>query len=189
MEAGSTTASPANFTATYTSAATSGSVSDGTNTSTLTPPNASSQSGSLAHTYCTVGQGITTISFTATAIAATTQTSVLGITCTFRTFSGAGTASATGATASGASAVLAGATGTLASAGLGNQGSYSCTASGQKCYVLMQGGSHTFTSGGFSFPMNTPTAVTFVNVNGVSVPLYLYESTNVLSGTFPLVAN
>jgi hypothetical protein len=184
VEAGAVTSSPATFTAAYTSTPASATIGDGTNTTTLSTP---FTSGSLAHTYCTAGQGVTSFTFTLTAVGPTTQTATQGLGCAARTFAGAGTAGATAATSSGTNAVLAGATGTLTSGGLGNQGSYTCTASSQKCYVLLAGGSHTFTSGGFAFPMNAPTAVAFVNQNGATTSLYLYESTNVLSGTFPLV--
>jgi hypothetical protein len=43
---------------------------------------------------------------------------------------------------------------------------------------------------GFPFAFNAPTAVTFVNVNGVSVSMFLYQSTNILVGNFaPKVAS
>lgn len=187
LEAGVTTASPAGFTASYTNPTvpTSASLSDGTNTVSCT---SSFTACSLAHSYCTVGQGLTSFTFTLTAVGGgQTLTPAQSTNCTFRTFAGAGTGGATGATASGTSAVLVGATGTLSNAGLGNQGSYTCVASVQKCYVLMAGGSHTFTSSGFAFPMNSPTSVGFVNVNGVTTPLFAYESTNTVTGTFPLL--
>jgi hypothetical protein len=191
LEAGVTTTNPAGFTASYTNPTvpTSASLSDGINS----PVSCTSSftACSLPHSYCTVGQGLTTITFTLTAVGSgQTLTPSQSTTCTYRTFAGAGTAGATGATASGTSAALVGATGTLASGGLGNQGSYSCTASSQKCYVIMQGGSHTFTSGGFSFPMLTPTSLTFTDQDGVVISGYfIYESANTLTGTFPLVAS
>ena len=163
---------------------TSASVTDGTNVVALVSP---FTSWTESHAYTS------NTTFTLTAVGnGQTVTQQAGIGFYPRTFSGAGTAGATGATAAGTNAALAGASGTLASAGLGNQATYACTAAGQKCYVLMLGGGHTFTSGGFSFPMNAPTAVTFVNQYGASVGMFVYESTNLLGSagspaSFPLV--
>jgi hypothetical protein len=58
--------------------------------------------------------------------------------------------------------------------------------SGQVIYLLLTGGSHTFIDAGTGFPFafNAPITVGFVNVNGVTVPLYLYQSTNALYGTY-----
>jgi hypothetical protein len=185
VEAGVTTANPATFTASYSNPTlpTSASLSDGTNSVTLTTP---FTSGSLPFSYCTVAEAVTSITFRLTAVGnSQTVTPTQTISCDYRTFGGVGTAGATGATSSTTTAVLDGATGTLASAGLTNQSSYGpYSPSGQKIYILMSGGSHTFTSGGFAFPMNTPTAVSFVNQYGVTVAMYLYESTNLLSATF-----
>jgi hypothetical protein len=58
--------------------------------------------------------------------------------------------------------------------------------SGQVIYLLLTGGSHTFIDAGTGFPFafNAPITVGFVNVNAVTVPLYLYQSTNALYGTY-----
>lgn len=126
------------------------------------------------------------ITFTLTAIQSTTKTATQAITFAPRTFGGVGTAGATGATASGNNAALAGATGTLTSAGLNNQSQYGpYTAASQKIYILMIGGSHTFKDAvtGFAFAMNSPTAISFVNQNGATVSMFLYESANPIIGT------
>jgi hypothetical protein len=54
------------------------------------------------------------------------------------------------------------------------------------------GGSHTFIDAGTGFPFafNPPITVTFVNEFGVTVTMYLYQSTNPLYGTYtPKVAS
>jgi hypothetical protein len=64
--------------------------------------------------------------------------------------------------------------------------------SGQVIYLLLTGGSHTFTDAGTGFPMafNAPLTVSFTNVNGVAITMYLYQSTNSLYGTYtPKVAS
>jgi hypothetical protein len=69
-------------------------------------------------------------------------------------------------------------------------GSY--TPSGQAIYLLLTGGSHTFTDNNTGFPMafNAPITVTFTNVNGVTVMMYLYQTTNSLYANFaPKVAS
>jgi hypothetical protein len=188
-EVGFTVASPTSFTSTYSATATSGSVSDGTNTSPMSPPNATSQSGSLAHSYTRTTAGNTT--FTLTAIGSTTQTSQQNITWIDRVFGGLGTAGATGCTASGTSCTLVGATGTLASAGLGNQGSYGpYTPSGsQYVYVMALSNSCSFTLGGFSFPMHTATSFTFTNQYSATYTLWMYQSTNPQSAAVTLAAS
>lgn len=174
VEIGQTIASPTNFTSAYTSTPTSASISDGTNTDTLTTP---FTSGSLAHSYVLTSAG--SICFTLTAVGPTTKTSQQCSNWSARTFGGVGTAGATAATASGTSAVLAGATGTLASNGLGPQSTWGAyNPSSQYIYILSVGSACTFTSGGFSFLMNTPISFTFTNQNGASIPMYLYRSVN-----------
>jgi hypothetical protein len=53
-------------------------------------------------------------------------------------------------------------------------------------YLLLTGGSHTFVDAltGFPFAFNSAIPVSFVNQYRVLVTLYLYQSANVLSGTF-----
>jgi hypothetical protein len=50
--------------------------------------------------------------------------------------------------------------------------------SNQVIYLLLTGGSHTFTdnSTGFPVPMNAPITVSFLNANGVTVTMYLYST-------------
>lgn len=193
VEIGATIASPTNFTATYTSAAVSGAVSDGTNASPMSPPNATSQSGSLAHSYTSAVAA--TQNFTLTAIAATTRTATQAINWVPRSFGGTGTGgSATSATASGNNAVLVGSTGTLTISYLGNSCTgqvYNVTTSGtQYVYLLLPCNVSNPTAGSFTtpgptvFPMNTPTMITFTNQFGASVTMYLYRSVNsFFSGT------
>lgn len=186
VEAGVTTASPATFTASYSSLPASAAISDGVNTDPLTTP---FTSGSLAHTYCTVGQGVGSTTFTLTAVAASTKTATQTINCTPRSFGGTGTGgSATGATASGNNAILVGATGTLTISYLGTSCSgqtYNVTTSGiQYVYLILpcnvsSPGSGSFTTPGPAvFSMNTPTSITFTNQFTAPIPMYLYRSTN-----------
>lgn len=114
-----------------------------------------------------------------------------------RIFSGTGTSGgATGATASGTSAVLVGDTGALPSAGLGAETvgtTFVYTGlTGQYVYMLLIGGSHTFVDAntGFPFSIIAPVSVSFTNQNGVVVSMWLYQSTNPLTGSFsPRVAS
>jgi hypothetical protein len=181
-ETGDATTNPFNCTLSYSNGTpASATLGDGTHTDTLTTP---FTSGSLAFAYSTN----TTFTAHSTATNAQTASATSSVTFVSRTFGGVGTAGATGATASGTSAILVGATGTLASGGLGNQASYGpYSPSNQSIYILNLSGTCTFTSGGFNFPMNTPTSITFVNQFGASVPMFLYQSTNLLSASFTLV--
>lgn len=132
-----------------------------------------------------------TVTFTLTATAATVKTANQNLNWSPRVFGGIGAAGATSAvTASGTNAVLSNGA-ILANAGISNNqvgqvfGSYS--PSNQKIYVLLIGNSHTNwidNLTGFAMPFNAPTAVSFVNQNGATVGMYLYESTNLLNGTF-----
>ena len=182
-ELGFTVPSPTNFTAAYTSTPTSASISDGTNTDTLTSP---FTSGSLAQSYtCTSG-----VNFVLTAVSSSTQTATQGIGCAAREFGGVGTAGATGATASGTNAVLVGATGTLASAGLGQQGAWGpYSPSNQYIYVLGTGSSCSFTSAGFGFLMNAPISFSFTNQYGTAVTMFLYRSVNLQNATTTLIGS
>jgi hypothetical protein len=162
---------------------TSASVSDGTNTDTLTTP---FTSWGFSNTYTTN----TTFTLTTTG-ASQTINRTQSLVFLPRVFGGVGTAGATGATASGTSAVLVGATGTLASAGLSASqvgqtfGPYS--PSGQKVYLLLIGCGHTTFKDvltGFAFIMNAGTPFTFVNANGSSITMCDYESVNTLTGSY-----
>lgn len=134
--------------------------------------------------------------FTLSATQATTQTATQQIAWEPRIFGGVGaTGASSTVTASGTTAVLS-TSDVLPSAGLGAEavgqtiGSYN--PSGQCIYLLLTGGSHTFTDANTGFPMafNASTTVSFVNVNGVTVGMYLYQSTNLLTGNFvPKVAS
>ena len=139
---------------------------------------------------------IATTTVTLTAIGLSTQTATQQYTWQPRIFGGVGTAGATSTvTASGATAVLS-TSDALPSAGLGAEtvgqtfGPY--TPSAQNVYLLLLGGSHTFIDAGTGFPcaFNPPITVTFVNEFGVTVTMYLYQSTNPLYGTYtPKVAS
>ena len=137
-----------------------------------------------------------TTTFTLSATSGSTQTANLTFTWKPRIFSGLGAAGATSSvTASGTNAILSNSA-SLASVQLGPEavgqlfGPFS--PSSQCVYLLLTGGSHTFTDNitGFPFAFNAPTTVTFVNQYGVTVTMYLYQSTNALTGTFqPKVAS
>lgn len=195
VEIGFTTASPASGSLSYSNPTTptSASVFDGANTATLSTP---FTSWSLAHTYASSTIGAST-TFTATALGnAQTKTATQSVTWQPRYFGGVGAPGATSSvTASGTTAVLS-TTDVLTSAGLADSqvgsviGTYS--PSGQSIYLLLRGGSHTFTDNntGFAMAFNSPTAVTFVNQYGVSVSMFLYQTTFTLTGAFaPKVAS
>jgi hypothetical protein len=146
--------------------------------------------GSFAHS------SITTTTITLTAINGSTQTATQAYTWNPRIFGGVGTTGATSTvTASGTTAILSNSS-VLSSLQLAPEivgesfGPYSPSA--QAIYLLLTGSSHTFIDAGTGFPMafNSPTTVTFVNANGVSLTLYLYQTTNPLTGTFqPKIAS
>ncbi len=180
-EIGNATTNPFTCTLGYSNGTpTQASLTDGTNTDTLVSP---FTSGSLAFAY----SSNTTFTANATASNLQTASATQSLTYLAREFGGVGTAGATGATASGTNAILVGATGTLASAGLGTQGSFGpYTPSNQSIYVLGLSNSCSFTSGGFQFPMNAPLTISFTNQYGSVVTMYLYQSTNLLNATFTL---
>lgn len=136
------------------------------------------------------------VTFTLQAIQGTTQTSSCTDSWNPAIFSGVGTAGATlSVSASGSTAILS--TGAvlprfqLGAEAVG-QTLGSLSPSGQAVYLLLLGGTHTFVDAntGFPFAFNAPITVTFVNAHGVTVTMYLYQSTNSLSGTFaPKVAS
>jgi len=178
-ETGNATTNPFQCTFSYANGTpASATLGDGTHTDNLSSPYTAA---SLAYSYST------NTTFSASAVSTTSQSASTSASVTFlnREFAGVGTAGATGATASGTSAVLVGATGTLPTAGLGTQSTYGpFTASNQKIYVLALSSGCTFTSGGFSFPMNAPVVFSFTNAFGANYNLYDYESVNLLSDTF-----
>jgi hypothetical protein len=139
--------------------------------------------GSFHHT------AVTTTTVQLTAIGSSTQIANQTYTWNPRIFAGVALSGATSSvTASGTNAVLSN-TNTIASAGLGSEtvgqtfGPFA--PSGQAVYLLLMGGSHTFTDvcSGFPFAFNSPLTVTFVNEYSVTVTMYLYQSTNSLTGS------
>jgi hypothetical protein len=107
-------------------------------------------------------------------------------------FGGVGTAGATSSvTASGTTAILSNGN-VLPRLQLGAEtigeplGPFTGLA-GQNIYLLLTGGSHTFTSAGLPAAFNAPLTVSFVNANGASVTMYLYQSTNALYGNYTIV--
>lgn len=151
----------------------------------LTPFTSAPLVGSFTH-----GTTATT-TFTLTATnGVTSPTATQTFTWSERIFGGVGAVGATATvTASGNNAVLS-TTDVIPSAGLGAEsvgqtfGPFS--PSGQAVYLLLTGGGHTFTDAisGFPFAFNAPIAVTFVNQFGVSLSMFLYQSTNPLTGNF-----
>lgn len=133
---------------------------------------------------------IATNTLTLTAIGTSTQTATQAYQWQPRIFGGLGASGATSTvTASGTNAILS-TSNTIGTLQLGAESVGSVfgpfAPSGQKVYLLLIGGSHTFvdTGTGFPFAFNTGVAVSFTNVNGVVVSMFLYQSTNNLTGTF-----
>jgi hypothetical protein len=152
----------------------------------LTTPFAS---GAITGTFTKTTAASTT--FTLSATQGSTQTAMQVVNWNPRIFSGTGTSGgATGATASGTSAVLVGDTGTLPSAGLGaetvGQTFVFTGLTGEYIYLILTGGSHTFVDAntGFPFAMNAPVSITFTNVNGVNVNMFIYQCPNGLFGNY-----
>lgn len=157
-------------------------VSSPTNLSS--PFSSATISGTFSH------NAVTSTTFTLTAVGTSTQTATQSYSWQPRIFGGVGISGATSSvTAVGTTAVVS--TGSaIPSAGLGAEtvgqsfGPY--TPSGNVIYLILIGGSHTFidTTTGFPMAFNTPIVVTFVNANGTSVNMFLYATTNPLTGTF-----
>lgn len=190
VEIGATVTNPA-FTASYSSTPASANITntDGIDSPlTLTTP---FTSGTVVGSFHKTTAASTT--FTLTAVGTSTKTASQSIAWEPLSFAGVGAAGATATvTASGSSALLS--TGdVLANVGLATSnvghtyGPYA--PSGQKIYLLIIGTGHTFkdASTGFSFAFNAPTTVSFVNEQGATVTMELYESTNTLSGTFSVL--
>lgn len=187
LELGATITNPT-CSATYSSTPVSANITntDGVSSPTnlSTPFTSGTIVGSFVHT------AIATTTLTLTAVGATTQTATQQYTWNPRIFGGLGAAGATSTvTASGTTAILSNSA-VLASLQLGAEAVGSTfgpfTPSSQNVYLFLIGGSHTFVdiSTGFPFVFNTPTAVSFTNANGVVVSMFLYQSTNTLTGTF-----
>lgn len=190
QEVGATVTNPA-FTASYSSPATSAQITntDGINSPKVLTTPFTSGTVTGAFTKSTVAS----VTFTLTAVGATTKTANTAINFFARSFIGIGTAGATSATASGTNATLVGATGTLATHNLASTVVGSTTASqsptGQKIYFMCvhTASAHSFKDGsGFQFAFNAPTTFSFTNVNGSVLSYDLYESTNLLSTPFAL---
>lgn len=191
VECGASVTNPA-FAASYSTAATSAAITntDGTDSphNLTTPFTSATITGSFSKS--TVNAAVT---FTLTAVAATTKTATQNINFQARSFAGVGTSGATSATASSSTAVLVGATGTLANQGIQSSvvGTSTSTLapSSQKIYYLCAHSStaHTFhDQNGFGFPMNAPTTFNFTNQNGAVISYDLYESQFSLSTNFIL---
>jgi hypothetical protein len=177
------------FSATYTGAPTSANI---TNTDAINSPHALTApftSATLVGTFSHSAAATVTFTLHASDGISNPTATVTG-TWAERIFGGVGASGATSTvTASGTTAVLS-TTDALPSAGLGVEtvgelfGPY--TPSGQCVYLLLSGGTHTFTDNltGFPFAFNAPIAVTFVNQYGVSLSMFLYQSVNPLTGTF-----
>lgn len=191
LELGATVTNPtcsATYSTTPTSAVITNTDSVDSPLSLTTPFTSGTISGSFAHaTVHTTTVTLTTVP---------SGTANQAYTWNPRIFGGVGTPGATSTvTASGTTAILS-TSDALPSAGLGAEttgqiiGSYS--PSGQAIYLLLTGSAHTFTDANTGFPMafNAPETVTFVNANGVTITMYLYQSTNPLTGNFvPKVAS
>jgi len=152
---------------------------------TLTTPFTNATiTGSFSHST------VTTTTFTLNAANGTTQTAQQQIIWQPAIFAGVGASGATSTvTASGTTAVLS--TGdamprTQLGAEVVGETFGPLTAASQVVYLLLTGGSHTFIDAntGFPFAFNAPISVSFVNANGTAVPMFLYASTNVLTGSF-----
>lgn len=190
VEIGATVTNPA-FSASYVATPASAQITntDGTNSPfNLTTP---FTSATITGTFTKSAQSTTTFTLSATSTGNVTKTATQVIAFVPRVFGGVGTAGATGCTVGTTTCTLATATGTLNNAGLSASqinlvfGPY--TASNQKIYVLLIGNSHTNwidASTGFFLPFNSPTSVSFVNQYGDTVSMYLYETTNLLTGSF-----
>jgi hypothetical protein len=193
VELGTSIINPA-FTAAYSTLPASAQI---TNTENIGSPLALSTpftSGTVVGTFA--HNSIATTTFTLTAIQGTTQMATQQINWQPAIFGGLGNSGATSTvTASGTTAVLS--TGdALPRTQLGAEtvgqtfGPFS--PSGQVIYLLLTGNGHTFIDAntGFPFAFNAPIAVSFVNAHGVTVTMYLYQSTNALYGSFaPKVAS
>lgn len=194
VELGTSVVNPA-FTAAYSALPTSAQITNddgiGSPLVLTTPFTAGTVLGTFVHT------AIHTTNFTLTAVkGASSPTAVQPFKWAPAIFGGVGTPGATSTvTSSGTTAVLS-TSDVLSRTQIGAEvvgtlfGPY--TAATQSIYLLLSGASHTFTDAltGFPIPFNAPTAVSFVNVHGVTVSMFLYQSTNTLVGTYePRVAS
>lgn len=174
----------ATYSGTPTSAAITNTDGISSPTNLVSPFSSGIIAGSFSH------NSVATTTFTLTALGSSTQVANQSYQWQPAIFGGVGTIGATSSvTATGTTAVLS--TGNaLSRVQLGAEtvgqtfGPYSV--SNQVVYLLLTGGSRTFVDAntGFPFAFNAPIAVSFVNVNGVTVSMFLYQSTNPLFGTY-----
>ena len=187
VELGTTITNPT-CNATYSALPSSANITNTDGVSSPTNLSSPFSSGTISGTFS--HNAVTSTTFTLTAVGTSTQTATQSYSWQPRIFGGVGITGATSTvTASGTTAVIS--TGSaIPSAGLGAEsvgqsfGPYN--PSGNTIYLLLMGGSHTFIDAVTGFPMafNTPLNVTFVNVNGTTVSMFLYATTNPLTGTF-----
>lgn len=172
-----------------------------TNTDGLTSPITLSSpytsSGSLYNSTTFTGGNVyhtTTFTLQATSVGGVIKNATLQYVWEPRMFAGTGSANATAtATANGANATLS--TGdTVYNTGLapGNTAvgqTFTVSGVGNKIYLLLPGGPYSSffdTNAGAPFSMKAATGpISFVNQNGATVTMYLYESTNTLTTTPP----
>ena len=193
VELGTSVVNPP-FAATYSVTPTSANITNteniGSPLTLATPFTSGTVTGTFVHT------AIETTTFTLSATQGSTLTATQTINWEPAIFGGVGTAGATSSvTASGTTAVLSNGN-VLPRTQIGAEtvgetfGPFS--PSGQVIYLLLTGGSHTFIDAGTGFPFafNAPLPVSFVNANGVSLTMYLYQTTNSLYETYtPKVAS
>ena len=189
VEIGTTVTDPA-FTIAYSNPASSANI---TNTDGIDSPLTLASpftSGTVTGSFHKTTQASTTFTIQATDSDSDTASASTAINWLPRNFAGVGSAGATGASASGNNAILTGATGTLADKGLFqnpvgvNFGAQ--TPVNQKIYILCIGSSRVFhdANTGFLLPFNAPTTINFVNQEGATVSMALYESSALLDETF-----
>lgn len=171
----------ANYTTTPASAQISNSEGIGSPLILSSPFTAGTVSGTFVHSSAF------TTTFTLSATQGITQTLDQQINWQPRIFGGVGSAGATpSVTASGTTAVLStgDALGTI-QLGAESAGQVLGTfnPAGQYVYLLLMNPGHAFVDAntGFPFAIDAPITVHFVNVNGVTVTMYLYRSTNALN--------
>lgn len=181
VEVGTSIVNPT-FAATYSTTPASASI---TNTENISSPLALTTpftSGTVTGTFLHTSPATTT--FTLSATQGSTQTSTQSISWQYAIFGGVGTFGATSSvTSSGSTAVLSNGN-ILPRLQLGAEtvgqtfGPFS--PSGQVIYLLLTGGSHTFSDAitGFTVPFNAPITVSFLNAQGVTVTMYLYQTVN-----------
>lgn len=186
LEIGATIISPT-CSATYSATPASASI---TNTDSVDSPlvlTTPFTSGTIVGTFHHTTAATTTI--TLTAIGSSTQTATQTYTWAERIFGGVGATGATSSvTSSGTTAILS-TSDVLPTAQLGVEtvgevfGPYAPL--GQNVYLLLSGGSHTFTDNctGFPFAFSAPISVSFVNSQGLTLSMWLYASTNPLTGS------